>query len=148
MGVCGSLCHHKRVSWLFDFICIKNVFPSVANYPQTHLGLEQCLRCLPSILPRQQRLSWRHTSSLRVYWRTFHFPGSHCLSCGNTYDPGFRHPYYASHRSRVRNCQLHWCQLCFRDMALIPQSRHLLRLGNGVPFRWQCWHRGSMVYDP
>jgi len=114
---------------------------------QAHMGSQFLVRCVSRILSRKQCVSWRLSSRIRVHWRPVNLTGASSFTRRNTDYTTLWYSHYSTHWRCFGGWLVHCGLFRIQDLASIPQPRHLLRLGHGLPFRWQRRDCPAVVHN-
>ena len=128
-------------TWGLNTVC-----PSEITSRAT-LTADLVIWCVSCSLSCPECLSWRNLPRVCFCWRLVGRHGLADISDCYLHNTSIRHTYYLVDWSVFRNDFLDWCILFKSDLAALPKSRRLLRVGNGISFCWLCCRHSSVVYQ-
>ncbi len=92
-------------------------------------------------------VSWRNLSGLCFRWGPLHLSSPLGVSSCHLHYPGLWYPDHSTAWSVPADPRSNWRIICHSNLATLPKSRIMLRLGSGVSVRWICRCCTAMVYE-
>src|SRR5271154_6981059 len=114
-------------------------------HKRAYMGDQQLLRRLSLVLPLTQLFPKHISTSICIHWWSFVLSSCLHCACGNACHTSVWYPSLSPLWRIFPNPVVDWGILRKREMADYPRSRHLFRMGHGIPVRRICGRHCAVV---